>query len=48
MGLVGELDSMNLLHRAGVPDVKTHHYGNYPIEIPTIGLKFVLYILKAK
>lgn len=48
MGLVGELDSMNLLHRAGVPDVKTHHYGNYSIEITTIGLKFVLYILKAK
>ena len=46
MGLVGELDSMNLLHRAGVPGVRTHHYGNYTIELTTIGLKFVLLLLK--
>jgi len=45
MGLVGELDSMNLLHRAGPPPVRIHSYGNYPIELTAIGVKFVFYLI---
>ena len=33
MGLVGELDTHNLVHRAGVPDIRSPNYGNYPLEV---------------
>lgn len=45
MGLVGELNSMNLVHLAGVPGIRTSHYGNYPIELTPLGVRFVRHIL---
>lgn len=41
MGLVGELNAMNLLHLAGVPGIRTENYGNYPIELTKLGLGLV-------
>jgi hypothetical protein len=42
LGLVGELSMLNLLHLAGVPQVRVQGnlYGNYPIEFTAIGTKF--------
>jgi len=45
MGLIGELDSANLLHRKGTPTITVGDYGNYPIELTTLGVRFVKYIL---
>lgn len=45
MGLVGELDSANLLHRKGTPTITSGEYGNYPIELTPLGVRFVKYIL---
>jgi hypothetical protein len=41
MALVGELNSWNLLHLLGTPSVRTPAYGNYPIELPPVGVRFV-------
>ena len=45
MGLVGELNAMNLVHLAGVPGIRTTHYGNYPVELTPLGVRFVRHIL---
>ena len=45
MGLIGELDSANLLHRKGTPTIIAGEYSNYPIELTPIGERFVKYIL---
>jgi len=45
MGLIGELDSANLLHRKGTPTITVSAYGNYPIELTPLGVRFVKYIL---
>jgi hypothetical protein len=45
MGLVGELNSMNLLHMTGAPTVTTEDYGNYPVKLTPLGTKFVLRLL---
>lgn len=41
MGLVGELNSYNLLRIAGQPSIRTAHYGNHPLELTPLGLRFV-------
>ncbi len=41
MGLVGELNSCNLIHRKGIPEMPTPDYGNYQLELTRLGLKFV-------
>ena len=46
MGLVGELNAMNLLHLPGSPTVRTPGYGNYSVELPAIGAAFVERIMK--
>jgi len=46
MGLIGELNSMNLLHIAGIPQVRDRDYASYPIEFTPLGLRFVTYILR--
>jgi len=46
MGLIGELDSANLLHRKGTPTITAGAYGNYPIELTPLGVRFVNFILK--
>lgn len=46
MGLVSELNSMNLVHIVGTPGVRTPDYGNYPIELTPLGTRFVVHILK--
>jgi len=46
MGLIGELDSANLLHRKGTPTIAAGAYDNYPIELTPLGVRFTNYILK--
>lgn len=46
MGLVGELDSCNLIHRAGVPSVRTPDYGNYALEVTPLGARFARRLLE--
>lgn len=41
MGLVGELNALNLLHLAGVPSTRTGDFGNYPIELTRLGVGLV-------
>ena len=48
MGLVGELNSMNLLHMPSIPTVRTRNYGNYPIELTPLGTRFVKHLLESK
>lgn len=45
MGLVGELDRENLLHRPGAPSIRTARYANYAIELTPIGGRFALRFL---
>ena len=45
MGLVGELDALNLVHRAGVPTIRTPDYGNYSIEVTPLGGRFAKHLL---
>ena len=45
MGLVGELNAMNLVHLAGIPGVRTERYANYPLELTPLGLRFVRRII---
>lgn len=46
MGLVSELNSLNLLHMPSAPTIRTQNYANYPIELSILGVRFVLTILK--
>lgn len=46
MGLLAELNSWNLVHLPGAPTVRTADYSNYNIEIPPLGIGFVLRLLK--
>ena len=46
MGLIRELDSMNLLHFPGPPAIRTRDYSNYSFELTPIGARFVLRLLK--
>lgn len=46
MGLLAELNSWNLVHLPGAPTVRTADYSNYNIEIPPLGIGFVLHFLK--
>jgi hypothetical protein len=46
MGLLGDLDTMNLIHRLGVPAISTPDYGNYPLELTPLGAKFARRILE--
>lgn len=45
MGLIGELNSVNLLHvrTSGVPEPD---YGNYGLELTPLGWRFVKYVLR--
>lgn len=45
MGLVGELDAHNLIHRIGTPTVRTADYGNYPLEVTPVGARFAKRLL---
>lgn len=45
MGLVGELDGENLLHRPNAPSIRTARYMNYAIELTPIGGRFALRFL---
>lgn len=40
MGLVGELNSMNLVHLAGAPQIATPAYANYPVQLTPLGVRF--------
>lgn len=46
MGLVGELNAMNLIHVVGAPAIRTSNYGNYPIELTPLGTRFVERIMR--
>jgi hypothetical protein len=45
MGLLGELDAHNLVHRAGVPTIRTADYGNYLLEVTPLGGRFAKHLL---
>ncbi|NCT98293.1 MAG: hypothetical protein GXD23_13060 [Comamonadaceae bacterium] len=45
MGLVGELDALNLVHRAGVPAIRAPDYGNYSIEVTPLGGRLAKHLL---
>ncbi len=47
MGLAGELDSFNLVHRPGAPAIRTSEYSNYNIEVTPLGMRFVSHALRA-
>lgn len=42
MGLVSELDTLNLVHKAGTPSIRVQDYANYPIELTILGIKFIV------
>lgn len=44
MGVVGELDRFNLLHKIGSPGVRTGLYDNYPIHITPLAARFVRFL----
>ncbi|HEV8327603.1 MAG TPA: hypothetical protein VGQ08_08970 [Nitrospiraceae bacterium] len=48
MGLLGELNAANLIHLPGVPTVRTPDFGNYPVELTALGIRFVERVLKGK
>ncbi len=48
MGLVSELNSHNLLHIVGIPQIRTYSYENYPIELTILGVKFLGSLLKSE
>jgi hypothetical protein len=45
MGLLGELNSLHLVHLPGSPGVRTPDYGNYPVEFTELGARFIVHIL---
>ncbi len=45
MGLLGELNAANLIHLPGVPTIRTPDFGNYPIELTALGIRFVERVL---
>lgn len=48
MGLLGELNAANLIHLPGVPTVRTPDFGNYPVELTALGIRFVEKVLNTK
>ena len=46
MGLVGELNSMNLIHLAGAPQIAIPPYSNYPIQLTPLGVRFCEQLLE--
>jgi hypothetical protein len=46
MGLVGELNSLNLLHMAGAPQIPLEGYANYPLQLTPLGARFVERLLQ--
>lgn len=46
MGLIGELDTVNLIHRPGAPSIRTPDYQNYPLELTPLGAKFTCRLLE--
>ncbi|GJM25773.1 MAG: hypothetical protein DHS20C16_21880 [Phycisphaerae bacterium] len=47
MVLCEELNSFHLIHLTSAPTVRTPNYGNYSLEIPPIGVRFVTHILES-
>ncbi len=43
LGLVGELNAVNLIHQLAIPTVRheANLYGNYPLELTPLGARFV-------
>jgi len=46
MGLLEELNAFHLVHLTGAPGVRTPQYGNYPIEVTPLGVRFIEYIVQ--
>jgi hypothetical protein len=47
MGLISELVSFNLMHRAGSPSIRTPDYANYSLEVTPLGARFVSHVIGA-
>jgi hypothetical protein len=48
MGLLGDLNTSNLIHLPGVPTIRTPNFGNYPVELTALGIQFVERVLSAE
>ena len=46
MGLLGELNSLHLVHLLGSPGVRTPNYSNYPVEFTELGARFIVHLLQ--
>ena len=46
MGLVGELNAVNILHLTGAPGIVTPGYANYPVFLTPMGVGFVSHVLE--
>lgn len=46
LGLVGELNTFNLIHIQGRPAIPTAQYGNYPLSLTPLGKRFVEWFLE--
>jgi hypothetical protein len=47
MGLLAELNALNLLRTEGRPALATGQYGNYPLTLTTLGNRFIQRFLKS-
>lgn len=48
MGLLRELDTGNLVHIPQAPAIRDPDFGNYPIELTTLGIRFVEKVLSSR
>ena len=47
MGLTGELHTYSLLRIASQPPIATENFGNYPLELTSLGWRFVTHVIEA-
>ena len=45
MGLLGELNTFNLIHIPGIPTVRLENYDNYAIQLTPLGFRFAIRLL---
>ncbi len=48
IGLVSELNGFGLLRIRSTPAITTPHYANIPLELTSVGSRFVIYLLRSE
>jgi hypothetical protein len=50
LGLVGELNTVNFIHQPTLPNIRdeSNLYGNYPLELTPLGVRFVERMMEAR